>query len=502
MTIEPKIRAEIQRLYYGEHYTMHAVAQTLGIHHNTVKEAVASWRLHSKPCSRSSQLDPYMSIIEEALSKYPKLRATRLLQMVKSRGYKGSITILRERVRQLRPQHAKAYMPLSFLAGEQAQVDWAHMGWIAAENTKRRLSCFVMVLSHSRTMYARFTYDQTMESLLRCHVAAFRYFGGVSRAVLYDNMKTVVLSRDGRNISFNPYHLEFSGYYRFKADACNVRAGWEKGRVERSIRYIRDNFFAGREFLNLIDANRQLAIWLDEHANKRPWPDDRTRSVYDIWQEEIKILMPLPEHDFAVIHVQPVRSGKLPYVRFDLNDYSIPYNFVGKTLSLIATEGQIDIIDGPENVVASHPRSYGKGKKIRLDKHFDGLLANKERADRRTLQEKIIAKIPESAAFFHAAMEQGAPLGSVTQKLGCLLSEYGKEAVEAAVREAIARGIPRITTVAQILYETLARATENLILPLDLPDRANMKELSTTPHDLARYDALAKEEQEEVPSCQ
>lgn len=499
MTTTPEIRAEIQRLYYGEHYPMHAIAQTVRIHHNTVKDILASCRLRVKPCARSSQLDPYMPIIEEALGKYPRLRATRLLQMLKSRGYKGSITILRDRVRLLRPQHMKAYMPLSFLPGEQAQVDWAHMGWIAAENTKRRLSCFVMVLSHSRAMYAQFTYDQTMESLLRCHVAAFRYFRGVSRVVLYDNMKTVVLARDGRNVSFNPNHLEFSGYYRFKADACNVRAGWEKGRVERSIRYIRDNFFAGREFSDLTDANRQLASWLETYANKRPWPDDRTRSVYDIWAEEIKVLMPLPEHNFAVTHVQPVRSGKLPYVRFDLNDYSIPYNFVGKTLSLVASEDEITITNGADDVIAIHARSYGKGKKIRADKHFEGLLASKTRADRRTLQEKIVAKIPEAAAFFNAVTEQGAPLGAVTQKLGGMLNEYGKDAVEAAVREAMARGIPRITTVAQILYETMARTTECLILPLDLPDRANIKDLNATPHDLASYDALAKEDQKEMP---
>ena len=499
MTTSPEIRAEVQRLYYGEHYSMHAVAKTVGIHHNTVKELLASWRLRSKPCSKSSVLDPYMPIIEEALSKYPRLRATRLLQMLRSRGYKGGVRILQDRVRLLRPQHMKAYMPLSFLPGEQAQVDWAHMGWITAENTKRRLSCFVMVLSHSRAMYARFTYDQTMESLLRCHVAAFRYFGGVSRIVLYDNMKTVVLARDGRNVSFNPYHLEFSGYYRFKADACNIRAGWEKGRVERSIRYIRDNFFAAREFSDLADANRQLRRWLDEYANKRPWPDDRSRSVFDVWQEETKVLMPLPEHDFAVTHIEPLSSGKLPYLRFDLNDYSIPYNFVGKTLSLVANEDQVTVVDGADNVIATHPRSYGKGKKVRMDQHFEGLLASKARADRRTLQERLVAKIPMAEAFFNAVIEQGAPLGAVTQKLGGLLNEYGRDAVEAAIHEAMARGLPRITTVAQILYETLNRTAEGLILPLDLPDRPNMKYLSTLPHDLASYDALGQEKREESP---
>lgn len=487
------IRAEVNRLFYVEHFTRNAIAHALGIHHDTVKALLERPKVISPGSPPSTMLAPYLWLIEETLQRYPKIRSTRILQLLKDRGYRGSITILRSAVRQMRPVAQRAFMPVTILAGEQGQVDWAHFGKLAVENTERKLSCFVMVLSYSRSMFACFTLDQSMESFLRSHVKAFRYLGGVPRKLLYDNLKNVVLSRTGSEIEFNPHHLEFSGHYLFKPMACNVRSGWEKGRVERSIRYIRDNFFAARTFKDLADANSQLTRWLDETANKRAWPEDRAYQVDQKWEEEKTSLLALPQHEPPTAIMHAVKSGKWPFVRFDLNDYSIPYRYVGKTLTLIAEEGVVRILDGVLQL-ARHLRSYGKGKKLRVEEHFTGLLEKKPHAEGQTKQQALIALIPEAQDLIVGGEELGLSRLAELRKISSLIAEYGEAAIRDAIIEALRRDKPRATVVAQIAYETMNRNVESFLLPLDLPSRQNLNQLSVIPHDLARYDELGKTE--------
>jgi transposase len=489
MTITAQTQAEIRRLYYVEHFTMNAIGEALGIHHDTVKENLDTSKFNSSPCRRVRLLDPYSQIIDETLKAYPRIRSTRILQLLRDRGYTGSITLLRDLVRDRRPRAMAAFMPLTMLPGEQGQVDWGHFGKLAVGNTERKLSCFVLVLSYSRAMYACFTFDQTMESFLRSHIKAFNYLGGIPRKLLYDNLKSVVLSRSSGDIEFNPNHLEFSGHYCFKSVACNVRSGWEKGRVERSIRYIRDNFFAAREFKSIEDANRQLQNWLNETANKRPWPDDRSKSVGEKWDEERQKLLAIPEHEGPTEIMHPVRSGKLPFIRYDLNDYSIPYQQVGKPLSVIADEQEVRIFSGQEEI-AKHPRSYEKGRKIKSNQHFSGLLECRGKAAGQSRQAEIIGMIPEAEALLAGGEILGLMRRNELKKISALISEYGKEAVKAAVETALLREKPRATVVAQILYENLARRMEEQDLPLDLPDRQNIGKLKVTPHDLSLYDNL------------
>jgi transposase len=490
MTTPPKIRAEVKRLYGAEHFSMNAAAQSVGIHHDTVKKIVSDqFVVKASPLARPSILDPYQHIIKESLHLYPKLRSTRILLIIKERGFTGGINTVRRFVSTLRPQIFKAYMPLNMLPGEQAQVDWAHFGSIPVENTVRKLSCFVMVLSYSRAMYVRFTFDQTMESFLRCHIEAFKYLGGVPRKILYDNLKSVVLSRDLDSIQFNPNHLEFAGHYRFKPVACNVRSGWEKGRVERNIRYIRDSFFGGRNFLNLDDGNSQALNWLKEVAHKRPWPDDRSFTVEDKWLEEKKNLLSLPTNDGFAEIIHTIRSQKMPLIRFDCNNYSIPYELVGKHLSLIASENRVRIMDS-QKIVADHPRSYGKGLKIRCEDHFSGLLENRHQAATQTKQERIVDKIPEASSFLIEGQSMGSIRSRDLSRVLNLIEEFGIDDVKKAIIEASKCEKYSVNFVAQILYENMNRKVEMEISTLDLSIDHDLIALKVKHHNLSSYDSL------------
>ena len=179
--ISPELRARIRRLFYAEHWKMGTIAAELGVHRDTVALAVEPERFTNivfRP--KAALLDSYKDFVRATLEQHPRLRSTRLLQMIQGRRYTGTVWPLRRFVRSVRPGGTReAFFRLSMLPGEQGQVDWASFGSITIGTTRQPLSCFVMVLSWSRAIFARFVLDQTLESFLRCHVAAFAAFEGV-----------------------------------------------------------------------------------------------------------------------------------------------------------------------------------------------------------------------------------------------------------------------------------------------------------------------------------
>ena len=212
--IPREVDAEIRRLFFAEHWRVHTIAEALSVHQDTVRHAIEQDRfVRTGPPIRPSQLDPYKPFITATLEQYPRLRATRLFAMIGDRGYRGSVVQLRRYVRTVRPQaRAEAYLRLETLPGEQAQVDWGNFGAFQVGRARRQLSCFVLVLSWSRAMYARFALDQTLESFLRGHVEAFEALDGIPREILYDNLKSVVLERIGEHIRFHPRILDLAGH--------------------------------------------------------------------------------------------------------------------------------------------------------------------------------------------------------------------------------------------------------------------------------------------------
>ena len=230
--ISPETRVQIRRYFYAEHWKIGTIAQALDVHPDTVRRAIEVERFqHAEPL-RPSIVDPYLPFVRETLEQHPRLRATRLYQMIRDRGYSGSVEQLRRVVARLRPQPHEAFLRLQVFPAEQAQVDWAYFGSVMVGRAKRQLSCFVMTLSWSRALYLEFFFDQTTENFLRGHVRAFQDWSGAPRVILYDNLKSAVLERRGDQIHFNPRLLELAAHYHFAPRPCQVRAGNQKGRVE------------------------------------------------------------------------------------------------------------------------------------------------------------------------------------------------------------------------------------------------------------------------------
>jgi transposase len=483
-------RARIRRLFYAEHWKIGTIAAELGLHHETVAAAITEDRVVSQDEPRviKSILDPYKPFIGEVLAQHPRLRASRLFHMVRERGYPGGEVVVRRYVRKIRPLPREAFFKLETMPGEQGQVDWASFGKIRIGSATRNLSCFVMVLSFSRALYARFVLDQTTESFVRCHVLAFEAFGGVPRALLYDNLKSVVLDRVGEHVRFHARILELAGHYHFAPKPCAPYRGNEKGKVERAIQYLRHSFFDARRYTSVVDLNAQLAEWIERVALARPRPQDPDRhSVRDAFAEEKPRLLPLPEHGFPCDLIKPIASGKTPYVRFDLNDYSIPSALVRRPLTIAASETDVRILDGTE-LVAKHARSYDRGRRIEHRSHLEELAETKQRAAELRGRDRLTASCPRAAALLEQVALRGGHVGGTTSRLLRLIDRYDAPSIDAAIGEALARGAASAEAVAHLVDQRRRAANTPPLLDIILPDDPRIRDLHVTPHSLASYD--------------
>jgi hypothetical protein len=380
-------------------------------------------------------------------------------------------------------------MRLTTLPGEQGQCDWGHFGKIAIGNAERRLLAFVIVLSWSRRIFLRFYLGDHTANFLRGHVEAFEHFQAVPREILYDNLKSAVLERVGSAIHFNPELLELAAHYRFLPKPVGVRMANQKGRVERAIQYIRHAFFEARKWKDLDDLNEQAALWCIEEGTKRKCPQDKSLTVMETFENEKPSLLALPDDQYPVYDRKPVVAGKTPYVRFDLNDYSVPHGYVRRQLILEATLEEVRIMDGL-TAVAVHKRSFDKEKQIENSEHIKELVAAKKEGSKHRGMNRLSHDAPASVHFFKRAAERGHNMGRLTQLLLRLLDAYGAKELEAALSEALTSGTMHSSAVQQILEKR--RHARGLTPPVPLKFTSHVDEFSVIPKSLSIYDQISE----------
>jgi len=491
MTIPKETEAEILRLHFAEKWPKNTIAKQLGLHHCVVERVLINGGVRQESFRlRPSIADPYVQFIKETLEKYNDITATRIFQMVKERGYTGGVDHFRDIVARYRPGLSKmAYLRLKTLPGEQAQVDWGHFGLFECGKAKRKLMAFVMVLSWSRQIFLRFYPGAAMPYFLQGHVDAFSYFGGCARDLLYDNLKSVVLERRGDAIHFNSTHIELAGHYRFAAKPVNVARGNEKGRCERAIRYIRDSFFKGRHWSNLVDLNKQAIEWCQTTAAERKWMEDRTQTVSQAFEIEKKSLLPLPADHFPAHEMKMVRVGKTPYVRFDLNSYSVPHTHVGKSLIVVAKLDTVRILDGSTEL-AMHKRSFDRDQQIENPAHIDELIEVKKEAKQHRGMDRLSYAVPSSRALFEKAASRGQNLSGLTTGLLKILDQYGQEGTEYAVKQVLKADATHLLAVRHVLEQRQREKGLPPPIAVQLPDDPRIQNLVIKPQSLAGYDNL------------
>ncbi|HEY1995633.1 IS21 family transposase [Paraburkholderia sp.] len=492
MTIGVELEAQILRYYHVEKWRCGTIARQLHVHRGTVQRVLAQAGLpRIGAVLRPAQIDAYLPFINETLKKFPSLTASRLYAMVTERGYRGNIHHFRHQVALHRPRPvAEAYLRLRTLPGEVGECDWAHFDRLQIGRARRPLMAFVMVLSWSRQIYLRFFLDARMDSFLAGHAGAFAAWSGLPRIIKYDNLRSAVLERQGDAIRFNPQLLAFAAHHHYEPRPVAVARGNEKGRVERAIRFVRDAFFAARKFTDLDDLNAQAALWCTGPAADRPCREEPTITVREAFAREQPSLLALPDNPYPCELQLAVAVGKQPYVRFDLNDYSIPHTHVRRTLTVRADPGQVRILDGA-GLLATHERSYDRGAQIEITAHLDALVASKREARHHRGLDHLAHAAPASRTLMLRAAERGANLGNITAQLLRLLDRYGAAELQAAIEETLASDAAPHQNPVRLALERRREARQAPPpVTISLPEHVRNKDTLVTPHRLDIYDQL------------
>lgn len=486
--------AEIRRLCLSEKVSQREVALRLRVDRGTVTRALRreSFQIYQMRKERSSKLDNYRDEIKELIREYPKLSVTRIFEQITKKGYRGSLSLVNNYLWELRPKRKESFLRIESLAGEEAQVDWANCGKIMVEGAWRNLSCFVMVLSYSRMMYLEFTLSQRMEAFIEGHINAFNYFGGVVKKVLYDNLRSVVLWRDGSEIGFNNRFMDFVGVYLFKPRLCRIFRGSDKGKVENCIKYIKGNFLAGRYFKSFYDLQRQAIDWRDNVANVRIHSTTRQRPV-DRFHDEKDKLMPLPQMPYNVIIPIPVCSNHYCRIKFDSNAYSVPQQYANKSLIVKPTNHEVCIYY-KNKLIATHKRSWGKYKVIEDPNHIRDLLKMKKQAIVSKIKDEFISLGQGANEYFNGLVSKDCNLPRELAKILKLRHKYGITEVLQAINDALKFQAYGASYIHNIIIANRTKRGESIITD-DITLPKNVANTHVEQRHPSIYDILLLEEQ-------
>jgi len=224
-------------------------------------------------------------------------------------------------------------------------------------------------------------------------------------------------------------------------------------------------------------------------AAERRCPEDHTLSVNEAFAQEQPRLLPLPDNPFPTDERGEVKAGKTPYVRFDLNDYSIPHTHVRRLLTVVADPERVRVLDG-QQVLACHVRSYERGAQLEDPAHIQRLIDQKHQASQHRGTDRLAQAAPASRLLLTQAAERGYRLGTISRQLLELLDRYGALALNAAIEEALGRGVPHPNAVRLALERR--REAQQLPPPVavPLPPAAQQQDVHIQPHPLDGYDQL------------
>ncbi len=369
----PKQEKQIRDLYQTLR-SKRAVARRLKINVKTVRTVLAaeSPPKPEGPSPAGKKLAPYFGMVVAKAQQ--GLSASRILREIRAVGYSGGRTLVVEAARLFRGPRKpgrRAFRRFETPPGDEAQVDWSPVR-IEIAGREQVVHCFAMVLAYSRMLYARFYRDERLPTLLAAHVAAFAFFGGVTRRCVYDNMATVVLGRIEKRPIWNDGFLAFTKHYAFEPFVCRPRDPNRKGRVESALGYIQRDVAEGSAFESLDHLNRHTEEWLRTVANIRVH-----KTTNEVPEEAMKrekpLLTPCPTESFPT-YVSEVRKVQIDcLVSFGGNLYSVPPKLVGREVRLRVHPDRLEVVDGLGKVLASHAIPEGKGKRVVDPAHYGAI---------------------------------------------------------------------------------------------------------------------------------
>jgi transposase len=398
-------------------------------------------------------------------------------RLVREHGFTGGESTVRRWIREWRQCRREVYLPLSFRPGEAAQVDWgeAQVIWGGQRVT---VQLFIFRLCYSRMPFVIAFRHQRQEAFFEGHRCALETLGGVTRRAIYDNTKiTVKKILEGYNQEENPAFLAFRTHYLLEADYCTPHRAHEKGLVENLVGFARRNFLVPVPEVNSEEELNEL-LWegcLTYAKEHKIGP----KTIWELWAEEQRHLRRLPERPFECCQYKEVVSNSYSLVRFETNGYSVPSAYAYRPLLLKAFVDRVAVYRGTQ-LVAEHPRLYGKNQEsIRLEHYVDVLYAKPRGIyNARPAQQlpPVFLRYLDGLKKVHQKAEK------ILVRILLLVKSFGLDTLTVAVELALDRDIYSFEGVL-----SLAREVDSPCLGASA---RLLPEVRVQPVDLSRYNQL------------
>lgn len=478
MSSKEELMPQVRYLKDVEGLSFRQISKKLGVCRNALSGIYSgNWR--EAKMIRGFMLDPFRDLIAQWYRDCPALKAVQIFERLRARQVAIDYSTVARYTREFRrKKKARVYWPLEFLPGEEGQVDWFFV-----DHPKLGRCCgFVMILSYSRFLFAHLFPRHAFEFFIEGHLMALRCFGGCPHALRYDNLKSVVLKR--QPLTYNPAFLDFAHHFGFEIRLCNVAAGNEKGRVERAIRSLRETFFneaSNHQSLKALNAN--LHEWV-ERKNQTVHRATEAKPADKVKEERLK---PLPAGEWQNVVIHPPKTPtKTGLVIFDTNSYSFP-DYLGRCGIVVRSfVDRVELHTIDQRRVASHPRSFERHKTF-----INPIHRTVTRLSVPAKRERILAVIrgmdPAIARFLDAHNSVGEDHYVQAAKIFALLKVHSREVVISAVRETIAKGLPRISSVCALLEPSSAEPAAEVN-----PQHRGVLDIDYIPRALEDYEKLSR----------
>jgi transposase len=484
-------KAEVLRLRYVDGLSTRGIAKRLSMSRRTVRDLLGEKKPRPRsapPTPRVSILAPYEAMVRTELERTPELRAPALLERLRGAGYTGGISVLRDRMRLLRPRTpAQVFSTFTTRPAERLEVDWADLGFLLP-GIPRRVSAFVAVLVHSRMLYLDFALSQRMGSFLRCMERCLSFFHGCTAVDVFDNMKTVVTGRSGRAPILHGRFIEYARVRGFAVFATRPCTPTDKPFVERGIGFVRVRFLPGRRFADFDDLRIQGTMWRDTFANGREHEATGKVPALVFEHEERAALAPLRSTFFDVDDLETTGVGRTHRVHFDRNDYTVPWRLHGQTVLIRANDDWVRVMLGPKEV-AHHRRCWSIREDIENEHHEDGMHDSSiERREAGALPDSLSALGQVGARYFATLAASRRSMRTEQVRLVMLCELFGAAATASAMVEVMRTGHVGAEYVEYVMRHK--RKLSPSVPPLRLGDPV-LDAITVREPDLGAYDEIS-----------
>ena len=486
--VTDKQKEDVLRLHFVEHLPSRKIAAQLGMARRTVRNVIRGRR--ATPTVRSkrpSQLASFEETIKKALDRTPGMNAPALLERLRPLGYTGGISVLRDRMRALRPRpHIEVFSHFDVRPGERLEIDWAELGYVLP-GVLRRVTVFVALLVYSRMIYIDFSLSHAMGPFLRCMDRCLRFFGGRTAVDVFDGMKTVVTGRIGGEAILHPTMVEYARVHGFAVSPCRPRHPTGKPFVERGIGFLRTRFLPGVRYSDLDTLKRDARAWQDTWANAREHEATGRVPTLVFENTERPALQPLRvDAHFDTDDLVTTSVGRTHQIAFDRNQYTVPWRLAGQRVLVRADDARMRVLLGPKEV-CSHARSWSVGQLVEDKHHEDGMRDERRRARAGELPGALSVLGEIGTRYFAILAASRRSLRVEEQRLVLLAEMFGPSATRSAIDEVMSTG-----HVGAEYVEHVMRHKRRLVptpAPLRLGDPA-LDALSVREPDLAIYDEI------------